>query len=130
MGLFDGTPIQRPVTCERCGKAVAKQTGGNVGGGASAEEICACPRDAGGRVSMPKDQPARVRREKRRGNWNTVVSGLALGDAKSLVKTLRSRLGAGGTVDDNGELVLQGDHKDAVLGHLIELGYAAKGAGG
>ncbi len=79
---------------------------------------------------MPKDQPARVRREKRRGNWNTVVSGLAPGDAKTLVKTLRSRLGAGGTVDEKGELVLQGDHKEAVLTHLIELGYAAKGSGG
>ncbi|MEO0530155.1 MAG: translation initiation factor, partial [Planctomycetota bacterium] len=76
-------------------------------------------------------QHPRVRREKRRGKWNTVVGGLG-GDAaelKSLLKVLRSELGAGGGVSD-GELVLQGDHRDKVVQRLLALGYRAKPAGG
>lgn len=115
-GLFAGTPLERPVTCERCEKPLAQ---------------CTCPRGGDGRVLLPKDQPARVRREKRRGKSVTVIAGLdpTATDLAALAKQLRSSLGAGGTVSD-GEIELQGDHRDKVVERLKALGYPAKPAGG
>lgn len=100
-GLFDGTPLEQPVTPE--------------------------PR--------PAPSP-RVRREKRRGKWCTVVAelGFSKDDAKALLKELRTGLGTGGGLGDakDGaiELVLQGDHRDAVVERLKAKGYKAKAAGG
>jgi translation initiation factor 1 len=71
-----------------------------------------------------------VRREKRRGKWVTVISGLDPGsDLKGLVKELRAMLGAGGTVA-GGEVEIQGDHKEKIVEVLKARGYPAKGAGG
>ncbi|QDV73168.1 translation initiation factor [Botrimarina mediterranea] len=114
-GLFAGTPFERPVTCDRCGRGVA---------------ACDCPAAAPPPKS-PKEFELRVRRERRRGKWCAVVAGLESDAAtqKSLLKELRSALGAGGGVSD-GELVLQGDCRDKVLQKLAALGYRAKPAGG
>lgn len=123
-GLFDGTPLERPVTCERCGRGL---------------DDCACPKDGDGKPTPPSDQHPRVRREKRRGSWSTVITGLDphATDHKALLKQLRTALGTGGGVTTaagpNGPepaLVLQGDHKDAVVERLTALGYRAKPAGG
>jgi len=116
MGLFDGTSLERPVTCDRCDKPL---------------KDCACPRNAAGQVCEAKDQPARVRREKRRGQWITVVYQLdpVATDLKILLKSLKKACAAGGSVNDDG-VEIQGDHKDKVLKHLLKLGYAAKAAGG
>ena len=115
-GLFAGTSLERPITCERCGKIL---------------DECTCPRDASGAVCAPKDQSPRVRREKRHGKWCTVVTGLdsQATDLKALLKTLRTGLGTGGGITD-GELILQGDHRDAVVQQLVDLGYKAKASGG
>lgn len=115
-GLFAGTSLERPVTCERCGKALL---------------ACTCPRGSDGKVLLPKDQPARVRREKRRGKLVTVISGLdpKATDLHALLKSLKTTLGAGGTVAD-GEVEVQGDHRDKVIAVLVRMGYPAKGAGG
>ena len=119
-GLFDGTPLQRPVTCARCEKSIAE---------------CACPRDATGAILLPKDQPARVRREKRRGGQVTVIAGLdpAATDMKAMLRAMRSALGAGGSIGEDAKGVtieLQGDHRDRVLAVLREMGYPAKASGG
>src|SRR2546423_904846 len=115
-GLFAGTPLERPVTCERCGKPLAS---------------CACPRGAGGKVVLPKDQPARVRRETRRGKWVTVIAGLDANasDLPGLLSQLRKKFATGGTVAE-GEIEVQGDHKERAVEFLRGLGYPAKGAGG
>ncbi|MBX2852861.1 MAG: hypothetical protein KTR15_14085 [Phycisphaeraceae bacterium] len=115
-GLFDGTNLEQPVTCPACGKAV---------------DACACPRDASGAVCLPKDQDARVRREKRRGKWVTVVTGLdaAATNLKQLAKDLKAKCASGGSVTEDG-VELQGDHRDAVVAHLKTLGYPAKPSGG
>ncbi len=115
-GLFDGTPLQRPVTCPRCSKAVA---------------LCACPRDAAGQITLPKDQPARVRIERRRGKLVTVIFGLdpRATNLPNLLKDFKTTLGTGGTLAD-AEVELQGDHRDKVLAVLRERGYPAKAAGG
>jgi translation initiation factor 1 len=129
-GLFDGTPLQRPVTCEHCGKplAAAAAPPGDT-------DACACPRDAAGDVKLPRHQHPRVRREKRRGNWCTIVADLdpRATDLKALLKSLRTDLGAGGGLagePGSPELLIQGDHRDAVVARLRELGYHAKAAGG
>jgi len=61
-GLFDGTPLERPITCELCKRPLAD---------------CACPRSESGVVLLPKGQPVRVGREKRRkGKTVTIITGL------------------------------------------------------
>lgn len=115
-GLFDGTKWERPVTCERCGQPL---------------DQCQCPRDAGGQIKLPKDQPVRVRREKRGGRTVTVIAGLdpAATNLAAMLKQFRTALGVGGTLKD-GALELQGDHRDRLVGQLRALGYPAKPAGG
>lgn len=136
-GLFAGSPLEQPVTCEHCGRPAEPSPGGTDG--------CACPRNAAGDACPPGMQSPRVRREKRRGKWNTVISGVQAGpdgdpsgtpgDLKPLLKQLRTRLGTGGGLSDSKttdavEIVLQGDHREAVVAHLVSLGYKAKPAGG
>lgn len=79
----------------------------------------------------PKDQPTRVRRERRRGKVVTVVGGLDPGstDLSALLKGFKARHGAGGTVVADG-FELQGDHREAVIEALRAMGYPAKAAGG
>lgn len=119
-GLFDGTALERPVTCTVCGLAMS---------------ACACPRNAAGEVTLPRDQPARVRREKRRGKWVTVVTGLDpdASDLPAMLSSLKRSLGAGGgvvSVDGAPALEVQGDHAEQVMAFLRERGYAPKRAGG
>lgn len=129
MGLFDGTSLQQPVTCERCAKPLGQ---------------CACPRDrANGKVLNPADQPLRVRREKRHGKVVTVVSGFAprsdrTDDLPAMLKALKAKLGSGGTSGTEpgpskatvATLEFQGDHRDRLVEHFKALGYPAKPAGG
>lgn len=119
-GLFDGTPLERPVTCEVCSKPL---------------DACACPRDPAGRLVRASEVTLRVQREKRRGKWCAVVFGLedpkvaAAHDPKALLKQLRTKLGTGGGLD-GGLIIIQGDHRDAVVQHLKSKGFAAKASGG
>jgi len=116
-GLFDGTPLERPVTCEVCQRPL---------------EECTCPRGESGEVLAPADQPARVRREKRRkGKTVTVIKGLDpyATDLKALCSRFQSECGAGGTVA-GGQIEIQGDHRARVVAALKEMGYPAKVAGG
>jgi len=116
-GLFAGTPWERPVTCEHCGRPC---------------DECGCPRNAAGDICRPQDQPARVRREKRgSGRTVTVVSGLdpAATDLKAMLTSFKSQFSAGGAVRADG-IELQGDHRDAIVAALQRAGYPAKGSGG
>ncbi|MBX3386986.1 MAG: hypothetical protein KF768_10475 [Phycisphaeraceae bacterium] len=121
-GLFHGTPLQRPVTCEVCGKPLPS---------ANAPDVCACPRNAAGQVILPQHQSPRVRREKRRGKACCVIAGLdpTPSNLAAMLKSLRTSLGTGGGIDDD-EIVIQGDHRDAIVTKLCALGYKAKASGG
>ena len=120
-GLFHGTSLERPVTCEKCAKPLAE---------------CRCPRDKSGALLLPKDQKVRVRREKRRGKPVTVVAGLDAhaNDLDAMLEKLKSSLGCGGTLaqaaEGASELELQGDHRDKVIAWLSAQGFAPKAAGG
>lgn len=116
-GLFAGTPFERPVTCERCGKPRAD---------------CRCPRNEAGEICEPAQQAARVRREKRGGGRVvTIISGLnpSATDLPALLKQLKQKLATGGTIS-SGEIELQGDHREKIVAALQALGYPAKPSGG
>jgi translation initiation factor 1 len=116
-GLFDGTPLERPVTCEACGNPL---------------DQCACPRGASGEVVLPKDQPARVGREKRRkGKIVTVITGLdpVASNLRAILSQLKSTCAAGGTISQD-RIEIQGDHRERALAVLRDLGYPAKMTGG
>src|SRR6516225_8786445 len=97
-GLFAGTSLERPVTCERCEKPIP---------------LCTCPRTASGRILLPADQPARVLRERRNGKFVTVIAGLdpVASDLKSLLGELKKSLATGGTTTGGSDptVELQGD---------------------
>ena len=116
MGLFDGSPLERPVTCAACGQTL---------------DQCSCPRNAKGDVTLPRDQAVRVQREKRRGKWTTVVSGLdpVASDLPTMLKRFKQRCSAGGGLRNDG-FELQGDHRDRLVDELTKMGYPAKAAGG
>ncbi len=84
---------------------------------------------------LPRDQqPLKIwlDRRQRKGKEVTLITGF-LGTVESLAtleKALKTRCGAGGAVKD-GEILLQGDHRDKALAFLLENGYTrAKKAGG
>ena len=112
-GLFAGTPLEQPVTCEVCEQPLA---------------ACVCPRDGEGRVLLPGEQTAVISRQKRRkGKVVTVIEGLdpAASDLKAILKTLKTVCGSGGTINEN-TIEVQGDHREKVAKVLKEMGYATK----
>ena len=113
-GLFDGTPLERPVTCDVC---------------AQTRETCRCPRDIDGRVLLPRHQTARLAMERRRGKPVTTISGLdrAATDLPALLKQLKTTCASGGTLTTEGVIELQGEHRERVRGLLRSFEYKTKG---
>ncbi|RYZ24348.1 MAG: translation initiation factor [Chitinophagaceae bacterium] len=80
----------------------------------------------------PQQQKLRVMLEKRGGKPTTVVFGFVGKDAdlEALGKSLKNHCGTGGSVKD-GEMLVQGDQREKVIGYLLKQGYAGtKKAGG
>jgi translation initiation factor 1 len=80
----------------------------------------------------PSSQDLRVWLEKnhRGGKTATVIKGFigSADDLETLGKTLKTKCGTGGTAKD-GEIIIQGDHRDKIMTMLAQLGYKAKKAG-
>jgi translation initiation factor 1 len=98
--------------CPRCGR-----------------EPCVCQK-----VDLaPNQQTAYVQRDRKRraGKTVTLIWGLQHNPAvyKALLKTLQTTCGTGGTFKD-GEIEIQGDHRDRVAEKLKEMGYKVKMVGG
>lgn len=91
---------------------------------------CRCPQT---RSAPPQQQSPRILRERkgRGGKTVTVIRDLQLApdDLASLGKTLKKKCGAGGAVKD-GNIEIQGDHRERIALELQKLGYKAKLAGG
>jgi translation initiation factor 1 len=81
----------------------------------------------------PRQQTARIWRDnkRRRGKTVTVIGGLQHDPAtfEELLRTLKKSCGAGGTFKD-GEIEIQGDHREAISAFFLKLGYKVKAVGG
>jgi translation initiation factor 1 len=79
------------------------------------------------RTKEPNKHQLHFAKEKRRVKTVIIVKPFYLdkSDLHSLVKTLKKRLGTGGTVKEN-SLEFQGDVKDMLYVHLEKLGYRFK----
>lgn len=92
---------------------------------------CACRKKEA--PPVPADGVVRIRREVkgRGGKTVTVANGFQLDDGglKQLAAELKRRCGTGGSFKD-GEILIQGDHRETLLAELKKKGIAAKLAGG
>ena len=111
MRMFEGTPWDRPPTCERCGKLASE---------------CVCPPEPKSRQLVPPEkQTARLTVEKRKkGKLVTVIRGLSAdaNDLPALLVRLKNSCGAGGTIDGD-SLEIQGDHLDRLRTLLGDIGF-------
>ncbi len=94
-----------------------------------------------GRIESPKVKPkqplgdgvlrVQLERKGRAGKTATTVSGVPLdGQAlKDLARRIKQRCGTGGSVKE-GVIVIQGDHRDEVMGFLKTEGFTVKRVGG
>lgn len=84
------------------------------------KELCVCETIA------KESQRIVVRTEKRKfGKQYTIIEGVDAKeiDIKELTKKLKSKFACGGTVKE-GNIELQGNHKNNVKGTLVTLGFA------
>lgn len=91
---------------------------------------CRCPKP---KSVPPQQQKPRIFRDRKRrgGKTVTIVRDLQLApdDLAALGKQLKKMCGAGGAIKD-GNIEIQGDHREKVTAELLKRGYKAKLAGG
>ena len=95
-------------------------------------DACVCPKQA--EHLARGDGTVRIWRDRkgRRGKTVTVVKGLPGPRARldEIAGSLKRLCGSGGAVTDDGDVEIQGDHRERVAARLHELGFTVKLAGG
>ncbi|MEZ6137475.1 MAG: translation initiation factor [Pirellulaceae bacterium] len=109
MGLFDGTPLERPVICNLCGLEQAN---------------CSCPPAALQPVAPDKQRLKIATERRKRGKVVTTVRGFECPQWQlaELLTELKNLCGAGGSHGE-GNLEIQGDQIATLKKHLLQLGY-------
>ena len=106
----------RVTTCPTCGKPYTQ---------------CRCAEAP--QPARKSDGIVRVMRDRkgRGGKTVTLITGVTGSEAQltALAQQLKKLCGSGGTVKD-GNIEIQGDHCDKVMGKLTDMGYKVKRAGG
>ena len=134
---------ERPAARPAAGPRLVYSTGSDADGAARCP-CCGetrCRRDAATLDPAPAEHPplaARPEQAGRRGKEVTVVESLHTRRerAESLLRELKRRLGAGGTLVERSSgggsfaLELQGDAAERVVEELARLGYRARRSGG
>ena len=111
------------IPCPRCGKLPPP--------------ACACVLPPGPAETLPakprvRTEVIKMRREKRGGGREVILlDGFPKGgfDLEAFARELKRRFGTGGSVRGF-TIELQGDHRDALEGVLLEHGFRSKRAGG
>jgi translation initiation factor 1 len=85
----------------------------------------------GTNTRSPKSVRVRLDRKGRGGKSVTLIEGIPLTgkDGEALLRRLKTWLGTGGALKEN-IIEIQGDHRDAVISLLQDMGYRPKRAGG
>jgi len=81
--------------------------------------------------ASPQKISIRFERKGRGGKCVTLIEGLQISakEQESLLKQLKTQLGTGGALK-NDILEIQGDHRDAIMTILQNMGYKPKRSGG
>jgi translation initiation factor 1 len=106
MGLFDGTPLERPVLCDRCHADL---------------KVCKCPPPD----VAPEKQKLKVQIEKRKkGKLVTTVAGFSGSEnqKREILVALKNSCGAGGCLSEEG-IEIQGDHEQRIRRQLTDMGF-------
>ena len=88
--------------------------------------------EANDHSTKPSQQELKVWLERKGGGkMVSVIKGFqgTITEMDNLAKLLKNKCGVGGTAKD-GEILIQGDHREKIIKILIEEGYKAKKAGG
>lgn len=101
--------------------------GANFGEGWSSDNKDQFIQEVSTEIKAPDKHQLYFAKEKRRGKIVTIVKPFYLNksDLQALLKTLKKKLGTGGTVKEN-NLEFQGDISDMLRKHIEGLGYRFK----
>jgi translation initiation factor 1 len=103
------------------------EMGANFEDGWSSDNKDKTSKNKSTEIKAPEKHQLHFAKEKRRGKVVTIVKPFYLDkkDLQALLKTLKKKLGTGGTIKED-SLEFQGEIADVLRGHLDSLGYRFK----